>query len=329
MAFPKIKMYISDKTSERCFPWLWFVRLVQMLVTIIVLAITASSASDFSSIGCSVPSKLGYNIAAAVLSFLVLLVLIFSTGPNPLFRMVPWLVWGQLALDIFMWIIWIAAAGVSQYNCSDLCSACADYDNVWAGGLFCYCSSYFFYKRDQSPAPRGLKSSIEERAYYRSTGPGSAKKNAKAAFDSIMVVLFAFTTAATIFWIFKNRKSGAAAASTSSPTDNTAQQPGGLAPTPAPGYQAPDGPSASLNQNPPQGTSFPPQQQPQPQMQQQSGYTESMQQSTYPPANSQGSAGEYYGQPQSQPQQTTYAPDRAEMPSPPPQQQGVSPVSGY
>ena len=61
MAF---KFYTSDKTSERCFPWLWFARLGQMLVTIIVLAIAASSASDFTSMGCSVPSKLGYTIAA-------------------------------------------------------------------------------------------------------------------------------------------------------------------------------------------------------------------------------------------------------------------------
>ncbi|KAI4280292.1 MAG: hypothetical protein L6R38_004570 [Xanthoria sp. 2 TBL-2021] len=325
MAF---KFYTSDKTSERCFPWLWFVRLVQMLVTIIVLAIAASSASDFTSLSCSVPSKLAYTIAAAVLSFLVLLVLIFSTGPTGLFRVVPWLVWGQLALDIFMLIIWIAAAGVSQYTCSDLCNACPAYDEVWTAGIYCYCSSYYIYKRDQSPAPRGLTGSIEQRAYYRNTGPGSSKKNAKTAFDSIMVILFAFTTAATIFWIFKNRRSGAAAAaSTSSPPGNTAQQPGGLQPTPAPGYPAPDGQGITHNQGTAQGTSYSPQQT-QPQMQQ-SGYSEPMQQPTYPTANPQGSASDYYNQPQSQPEQTNYPPNRAEMPSPPPQQRDVSPITAH
>ncbi|KAL8846777.1 MAG: hypothetical protein Q9221_008158 [Calogaya cf. arnoldii] len=323
MAF---KFYTSDKTSERCFPWLWFVRLVQLLVTIIILAITASSASDFTSLSCSVPSKLGYNIAAAVLSFLVLIVFIFSTGPTGLFRVIPWLIWGQLALDIFMWIIWIAAASVSQYDCSDLCNACAAYDEVWTAGIYCYCSSYYIYKRDQSPAPRGLTGSIEERAYRNSTGPGATKKNAKAAFDSIIVILFAFTTAATIFWIFKNRRSGAAAASTSSPDGNTAQQPVGLTPTPAPGYQEPTGQETTHSQNTAPGTTYPPQQS-QPQMQQ-SGYSEPMQQSAYPTTNPQGSAGEYYNQPQSQPQQASYPPNRAEMPSPPPQQHDVSPITG-
>ncbi|KAL9038738.1 MAG: hypothetical protein Q9180_002951 [Flavoplaca navasiana] len=321
MALPKFNVYVSDKTSERCFPWLWFVRLLQMLITIIVLGIVASSASDFGSLSCSVPSKLGYNIAAAVLSFLVLLALVFSTGPAHLFRIIPWLIWGQLALDVFMLIIWIAAAGVSQYTCSDLCNACPAYDQVWGGGVYCYCSSYYIYKRDQSPAPSGLSRSIEERAYYGNSGAGSSKRDARVAFNSIIVILFAFTTAATIFWIFKNRRSGAGAASTPSAVGNTAQQPGGLAPTPAPGFY-PEGQAPSHTQS----TSSP-SQEPQPQMQQ-SGYSEPMQHSTYPAASQQGSAGEYYNQPQNQSQPTVYPPNRAEMPSPPPQQHGVSPISG-
>ncbi|CAO1596258.1 hypothetical protein XANCAGTX0491_000110 [Xanthoria calcicola] len=322
------KFYTSDKTSERCFPWLWFVRLGQMLVTIIVLAIAASSASDFTTLGCSVPSKLGYTIAAAVLSFLVLLVLIFSTGPTNLFRVIPWLVWGQLALDAFMWIVWVAAAGVSQYTCSDLCNACSDFYELWTAGIYCYCSVYTVIKRDQSPAPRGLAGSMEERALYYSRGPTSSKKNAKVAFDAIMVILFAFSTAATIFWIFKNRRSGGAgAASTSSPAGNTAQQPGALQPTPAPGYQAPDGQGATQIPGSQQGTSYP-LQQTQPQMQQ-SGYSDPTQQSTYPANKAQGSANEYYNQPQSQPERTNYPPNRVEMPSPPPQQHDVSPIAGH
>ncbi|KAL8778249.1 MAG: hypothetical protein Q9213_007501 [Squamulea squamosa] len=338
-------MAIPSMTSERGFPWLWFVRLLQILVTLIVLAITASNASDFTSISCSVPSKLGYNIAAvgrpmasgyqqkltssqAVLSFLILLVLIFATGPTALFRVIPWLIWGQLALDIFMLIIWIAAAGVSQYTCSDLCNACSAYDEVWATGIYCYCSSYIVIKRDQSPAPKGLAGSIEERAYYRhSGGPGSSKKNAKVAFDSIMVILFAFTTAATIFYILKNRRSATAATATNPAADPSTQQSGGLAPTPAPGFYVPDGKDTTHTETTPQGTPYPPQQT-QPQMQQ-SGYPEPTQQSTYPTANPQGSAGDYYNQPQGQPQQVHYPPNRAEMPSPPPQQHDVSPIAGH
>ncbi|KAI4271039.1 MAG: hypothetical protein LQ337_006290 [Flavoplaca oasis] len=134
-------------------------------------------------------------------------------------------------------------------------------------------------------------------------------------------ILFAFTTAATIFWIFKNRRSGAGAASTPSAAGNTAQEPGGFAPTPTPGFY-PEGQAPSHTQS----TSSP-SQQPQPQMQQ-SGYSEPMQHSTYPAANQHGSAGEYYNQPQNQSQPTEYPPNRAEMPSPPPQQHGVSPISG-
>ncbi|KAL8773678.1 MAG: hypothetical protein Q9209_001444 [Squamulea sp. 1 TL-2023] len=239
------KMYTSDKTSERGFPWLWFVRLLQMLVTVIVLAITASNASDFTSLSCSVPSKLGYNIAA----------------------------------------------------------------------------------RDQSPAPKGLAGSIEERAYYRHNGgPGSSKKNAKVAFDAIMVILFAFTTAATIFYILKNRRSGTAATSTN-PADPSTKQSGGLAPTPVPGFYASDGKDTTHIENSPQVAPYPPQQT-QPQMQQ-SGFPEPTQQSTYPTANPQGTAGDYYDQSRGQQQQMHYPPNRAEMPSPPPQQHDVSPIAGH
>lgn len=43
---------------------LWILHLAQILIAVIVLAITASNASDFKGYGCNVPSKLGYNIAA-------------------------------------------------------------------------------------------------------------------------------------------------------------------------------------------------------------------------------------------------------------------------
>ncbi|KAL8806708.1 MAG: hypothetical protein Q9200_004929, partial [Gallowayella weberi] len=185
-----LRVYSTDKTSERGFPWLWYVRLAQMGFTIAIIALAASNASVFNSIGCSVPSKLGYNIAAAALSFIVVLVLILSTGKTEFFRVIPWIAWGQLALDGFMFIIWIAAAGVSQYSCPDLCHACAGFDWVWSSGLYCTCTSYLFYdKRDQSPASKGLAGPLEERAYYNRSrnGSGAGRKNAKIAFDAIMV----------------------------------------------------------------------------------------------------------------------------------------------
>ncbi|KAL8946709.1 MAG: hypothetical protein Q9222_006933 [Ikaeria aurantiellina] len=327
-----LNIYTRDKTSERAFPWLWNVRLLQLFITIIVLGITASNAGDFSSIGCSVPSKLGYNIAAAILSILVLLILIFSTGHKPLFRSIPWFVWGQLGLDAFMFIIWIAAAGVSKYNCNDLCSACSGYDEVWSGGLDCLCDGWLYYKRDQSPAPKGLIARGVEKRRYRSHGPAASKYGAKIAFDALMVqvlpcVLFAFTTGATIYWIFKTRRSGADAAAS-----NTPQQPSafGLEPTPVPGttmsektnttttytnaIPAPQNPYPAPNYGPQMQapiqhgdytTSSPAPQVHQPTIHQENDYPEPVPPpSTYPAPAPQGGAGEYYNQ--SQPQGMGY-----------------------
>ncbi|KAL8661013.1 MAG: hypothetical protein Q9202_005993 [Teloschistes flavicans] len=319
-----LNIYTSDKTSPRCFPWLWFVRLLQMVITIIILALTAANAGSFSSIGCNVPSRLGYNIAAAVLSFIVLVILLLSTGPKPGLRVLPWFIRGQLALDAFMFIIWIAAAGVSQYNCNDLCGACSGYDDVWADGLYCVCS--FFYKRDQSPAPKGLARSIQERATHR--GPALGRVAGKTALNSIIVVLFAFTTAATILWITKNRRSGTA------PSTATPLAP---QPTPAPGAGLNSGPSpgkldAPYTQATAQGPYYPPGP---PQMQapmQQTGYSEqgvNTQQPNYTTPGPQGSAGDYYNQYQGQPQQAHYPPNHAEMHSPSAEQPAASPVTGH
>ncbi|KAL8688031.1 MAG: hypothetical protein Q9218_005955 [Villophora microphyllina] len=319
-----LTIYTSDRTSPRCFPWLWFVRLLQLLVTIIVLAIAASNASELSSIDCSVPSKLGYNIAAAVLSFIVLVILILSTGPKPGLRVIPWFIWGQLALDAFMFIIWIAAAGVSRYNCNDLCSACSGYNHVWADGLDCLC--YYYYKRDQSPVPKGLARSIEERAYHR-RGPGAGKVAGKTALNAIMVVLFAFTTAMTVFWIFKNRRSGAAA-STATPLAPQPTPTPGAAPMTGTGPEKIDPPytQPTLQGAYPQG---PPQTQA---PMQQTGYPEpmsNMQQPTYHTSGPQGSAEDYYNQSQNQPQQAHYPPNYAEMQSHSMEQPAVSPVAGH
>ena len=56
-------LYTSDKTSPRSFHWLWFVRLVALGVTLIVLGITASNTATFHSIGCDAPARLLYNLA--------------------------------------------------------------------------------------------------------------------------------------------------------------------------------------------------------------------------------------------------------------------------
>jgi hypothetical protein len=63
--FPKAMMqiYTTDKTSPRAFGWLWFMRLVGIIFTLIVLGIAAGDIADFHNASCSAPSKLSFNLA--------------------------------------------------------------------------------------------------------------------------------------------------------------------------------------------------------------------------------------------------------------------------
>ena len=58
-----MQLYTSDKTSPRSFKWLWFIRLVALVITMIVLGITASNTATFYNIGCDAPARLLYNLA--------------------------------------------------------------------------------------------------------------------------------------------------------------------------------------------------------------------------------------------------------------------------
>lgn len=56
-------IYTKDKTSPRAFRWIWYIRIFQILVTLVVLAITAANAASFENESCSVPGKLAWNLA--------------------------------------------------------------------------------------------------------------------------------------------------------------------------------------------------------------------------------------------------------------------------
>ncbi|KAI4179296.1 MAG: hypothetical protein LQ346_007227 [Caloplaca aetnensis] len=156
---------------------------------------------------------------------------------------------------------------------------------------------------------------------------------------TVASVLWTFTLAMTVFWIFKNRRAGAAASTAPTalaPGPAPTQQSGGDAgevPTTQVYPEKNDAPYTNqpLQQQQQQQGSYP-QQQGQPQMMQQS-YPEQpvagMQQpNTYATSGPQGAAGEYYGQ-QPLPQQTAaYPAQHAEMGAPEyPRDQNVSPVS--
>lgn len=59
---------MNDKSAPRAFPWIWYIRLVQIFLSVVVLGLAAANASALADITCGVPAKLGYNIACVWLS---------------------------------------------------------------------------------------------------------------------------------------------------------------------------------------------------------------------------------------------------------------------
>lgn len=54
---------LAHREGDRGYPWLWFVRAIGLVVTIITLGLTATGAASFHTIACDSPAKLNYNIA--------------------------------------------------------------------------------------------------------------------------------------------------------------------------------------------------------------------------------------------------------------------------
>ncbi|MCJ1463745.1 OTU domain containing [Pseudocyphellaria aurata] len=220
---------MTEQTVQRAFPWIWFIRLLQIFITILVLvlaSIDANSVKNFAD-DCGVPSRIAYNIACAVLAILVLVYLILATGPTKVFKILPWIVWGQIALDAVMLIVWLAAAATSQFTFSQLCDACPydgfiydHYRRSCLGYTFVGTNGYVYYafSKDVSPLLR------ERAGLERRKGGSSANRASKngttlgrTALDSIMTVLFFITLVATILWVITRRRSSGTAASTTRP----------------------------------------------------------------------------------------------------------------
>ena len=128
----------------------------------------------------------------AVISFFVLIYFLLSTGPKPQLRLLPWFIFGQLGLDAFMFVLWLAAAASSSYSCNDLCNACNYiYDYVVYDTEACYCIDLNF-KRSTSPNPKGILEGRTPRARLgggsdsNSYGSGGSTIAAKQAFDAII-----------------------------------------------------------------------------------------------------------------------------------------------
>lgn len=79
---PRFSVHTSDKTSPRGFPWIWFLRIAQAVISLVVLGLAATHISTLNDLGCSVPGKMAWNLACVRLplplscSFLVRSVLL-------------------------------------------------------------------------------------------------------------------------------------------------------------------------------------------------------------------------------------------------------------
>ena len=126
----------------------------------------------------------------SVLSLIALIYFILASGPSRTTRLLPWFIFGQLALDAIMFIFWLAAGATSSYSCNDLCTACGIDDGyVYFDTESCECSTLFF-KRDYSPR-RGNVLQQRSRPAKRSDTTVGGTIAAKQAFDAVMTYVLA------------------------------------------------------------------------------------------------------------------------------------------
>ncbi|MDI1490920.1 MAG: hypothetical protein OHK93_002125 [Ramalina farinacea] len=200
-------LFTTDKHTQRCYTWIYFIRIAGILISIAALGASASLLSAMKDISCNTPPKIAYNVAAGVLSFLLLFYFIFAAGPTPVLRSIPFSIWLSLGLDAFLFIIWIAAAATSNVTCNELCSACSNLlpDFVALDNRVCTCT-YYVDKRNMSPARKSPLTLDKRYSRYSSGGGSGSGIDARIAFDAIMCILFAICIGGTILWLLKERK---------------------------------------------------------------------------------------------------------------------------
>ncbi|KAF8857486.1 hypothetical protein BDZ45DRAFT_674676 [Acephala macrosclerotiorum] len=189
--------------------YLWGLRIIQSVFAITIVGITGSSISDWNSIGCSTPSGLAFNFATGLLSLLLVLYWILSTGP---YIKIPWYsFYAVLGFEIVFIIFWIVAASVQNYSCDTVCSVCsaagATYDVngegfvVWMNDIICSCvfSSYTdtgtqFSVRGDAPSMLfkrgGSPISSSEASRLGRTAAKGVSKATKQGLDAAMILFF-------------------------------------------------------------------------------------------------------------------------------------------
>ena len=118
-----------------------------------------------------------------VISFIALIYLLLSTGPSRPFKILPWFIFGQLALDAVLFIFWLAAAATNNLDCDDLCNAC-NWSNVVYGQGICYC---LLFKEKRAMSPNPAKSLLGKRDLI---GVNRGTVEGTVALDAIMTCVF-------------------------------------------------------------------------------------------------------------------------------------------
>ena len=149
---------------------------------------------DFSTISPSYVYTISLGRKSAdlgfksVLSFIALIYFILASGPSRTTRLLPWFIWGQLALDALMHIFWLSTAATSNYSCLDLCNVCGILNGyVYFDSQSCACYDDLLFKRDYSPKPGNV---LQSRRSHSNGGKNGSRVGgsiaAKQAFDAIM-----------------------------------------------------------------------------------------------------------------------------------------------
>ena len=57
-------LFTTDKHTQRCYTWIYFLRIAGILISIAALGASASLLSAMKDISCNTPPKIAYNVAA-------------------------------------------------------------------------------------------------------------------------------------------------------------------------------------------------------------------------------------------------------------------------
>ena len=139
------------------------------------------------SISTSIARTFADSNSKSIISLVALIYFMLASGPSRTTRLLPWFIWGQLALDAIMFIFWLAAGATSSYSCTDLCTACGIFEGyVYFDSESCECTELLF-KRNYSPRPGSVLQQRRSRPSRRdsdTTVGGTIV--AKQAFDAVM-----------------------------------------------------------------------------------------------------------------------------------------------